>query len=276
MALQHNLYPPRETSYGLAHKLLVLHRRLSELYINKNQCKMTRFFRYIQFRFGTEKKFSAYLIYAAGEIFLLVIGILLALQINNWNSNRKDREAATKAYQNISQQLTEDRNELISVRDFNNYYSVRYKRASELIAGHAAEKTDSIAILIMELSQYSDFHRSENIYETLVNSGSIKLLKNSNITSALQKLEMTYTSINKLEDIHWEIILNELYPEIRGVINYATHEIVKPDRLSSVEIQNFLVESIYLTKAKELVYNKAINEIDTLGDEIAKELNHKN
>ncbi|WP_319590310.1 DUF6090 family protein [uncultured Draconibacterium sp.] len=237
---------------------------------------MTRFFRHIQFRFGTEKKFSAYLIYAAGEIFLLVIGILLALQINNWNSNRKDREAATKAYQNISQQLTEDRNELISVRDFNNYYSTRYERASELIAGHAAEKTDSIAILIMELSQYSDFHRSENIYETLVNSGSIKLLKNSNITSALQKLEMTYTSINKLEDIHWEIILNELYPEIRGVINYATLEIVKPDRLSSVEIQNFLVESIYLTKAKELVYNKAINEIDTLGDEIAKELNHKN
>lgn len=237
---------------------------------------MLRFFRHIQFRFSSERKLSAYLIYAAGETLLLVIGILFALQINNWNSNRKDREAALKAYKNISRQLMEDRNELVGVKDFNDYYSARYERARQLIAGKIAGKTDSVAIMIMELSRYSDFHRSENIYETLINSGSIKLLKNSKITSGLQKLEMTYTSINKLEDIHWEIILNELYPEIRGVINYATQEIVKPERLRSVEIQNFLVESIYLTKAKALVYNKAISEMDILSDEIAKELNYKN
>lgn len=234
---------------------------------------MLRFFRHIQLRFGTERKLSAYALYAAGEIFLLVIGILLALQIDNWNTNRKDREEALKSYQNISRQLMEDRNELIGVRDFNNYFSARYERAGQLITDKVADKTDSIAIMIMELSQYSDFHRSENIYETLVNSGSIKLLKNAEITSGLQKLEMTYTSLNKLEDIHWEIILNELYPELRGVINYATLEIVKPERLYSVEIQNFLVESIYLTKAKELIYNQAISEIDTLHNAIARELN---
>ena len=37
----------------------------------------------------TENKFSKYLIYAIGEIILVVIGILIALQINNWNENRK-------------------------------------------------------------------------------------------------------------------------------------------------------------------------------------------
>jgi len=236
---------------------------------------MLRFFRHIQFRYGTKRKFGSYLIYAAGEIFLLVIGILLALQINNWNANRKDREEAKKSFQNISRQLKEDRNELIRVRDFNNYYSARYERAVQLIAGKDSEKTDTLTVLIMELSQYSDFHRSENIYETLVNSGSIKMLKNSEITSGLQKLEMTYTSLNKLEDIHWEIILNELYPELRGVINYATLEIVKPERLFSVEIQNFLVESIYLTKAKELIYNKALSEINAIITEIEIELENQ-
>lgn len=236
---------------------------------------MLRNIRNIQFRLGAEKKLSSYLIYASGEIFLLVVGILLALQINNWNSNRKDREEAMKSYQNISRQLKEDRNVLTGVRDFNNYYSARYERAGQMITDNVAGKTDSIAIMIMELSQYSDFHRSENIYETRVNSGSIKLLKNSEITSGLQKLEMTYTSLNKLEDIHWEIILNELYPEVRGVINYATLEIVKPDRLFSVEIQNFIVESIYLTKAKELIYNKALSEINAIITEIEFELKNQ-
>lgn len=236
---------------------------------------MLRIFRHIQFRLGAENKLSSYLIYAAGEIFLLVVGILLALQINNWNSRRLDREEAVKSYQNIVRQLMEDRSELTGVRDFNNYYSGRYERAGQLINNKATDKSDSIAVIIMELSQYSDFHRSENIYETLVNSGAIQLLKNSKITSGLQKLEMTYTSINKLEDIHWEIILNELYPEIRGVINYATLEIIKHERLYSVEIQNFLVESIYLTKAKDLIYNKAISEIDAIITEIQIELKNQ-
>jgi len=236
---------------------------------------MLRIFRHIKFRLGTEKKLSSYLIYAAGEIFLLVVGILLALNINNWNSRRLDREEAVKSYKNISRQLLEDRNELSGVRDYNNYYSARYARATQLINKNTTDKTDSLAVMIMELSQYSDFHRSENIYETLVNSGSIKLLKNSEITSGLQKLEMTYTSINKLEDIHWEIILNELYPEVRGVINYATLEIIKPEILYSVEIQNFLVESIYLTKAKELVYNKALGEINDIIAEIELELKNQ-
>ncbi|MCB0373030.1 MAG: hypothetical protein KDD31_08480 [Muricauda sp.] len=50
---------------------------------------MIRFFRNIRQRLLTENKFTKYLIYAIGEILLVVIGILIALQINNWNENRK-------------------------------------------------------------------------------------------------------------------------------------------------------------------------------------------
>ena len=220
-----------------------------------------------------ETRFSTYLLYAVGEIVLVVIGILLALQINNWNSARQDRREAVKLYKNIHRQLMEDRSELMKVKEFNSYYKTSFERAGYLIALKSDQKTDSLAMMIMELSQYSDFHRSGNIYETLVNSGSIKLLRNIEVTSGLQRLEMTYNNLNKLEDIHWEIILNELSPELKGVINYATLEIVKPEKLYSVEIQNFLVESIYLTNAKELIYNRALSEIDAVAGEIDREVN---
>ncbi|TXG35777.1 DUF6090 family protein [Seonamhaeicola maritimus] len=49
---------------------------------------MIKFFRKIRQRLLTENKYSKYLIYAIGEIILVVIGILIALQINNWNENR--------------------------------------------------------------------------------------------------------------------------------------------------------------------------------------------
>ena len=51
---------------------------------------MLRFFRQIRQRLLTDNKFSKYLLYAVGEILLVVIGILIALQINNWNEERKD------------------------------------------------------------------------------------------------------------------------------------------------------------------------------------------
>ncbi len=49
---------------------------------------MIKFFRRIRQELLTENKFSKYLLYAIGEIILVVIGILIAIQINNWNQNR--------------------------------------------------------------------------------------------------------------------------------------------------------------------------------------------
>ncbi|MCJ7466927.1 MAG: DUF6090 family protein [Maribacter sp.] len=52
---------------------------------------MINFFRKIRQRLLTENKVSKYMFYALGEIVLVVIGILIALQINNWNELKKER-----------------------------------------------------------------------------------------------------------------------------------------------------------------------------------------
>ena len=70
---------------------------------------MIRFFRNIRQKLAAENKVMAYLRYAIGEILLVVIGILIALQINNWNESRKEsiferkvlNEILTSVYQNI-------------------------------------------------------------------------------------------------------------------------------------------------------------------------------
>jgi len=52
---------------------------------------MINFFRRIRKRLAEDNKPLKYLRYAIGEIVLVVIGILIALQINNWNERRKDK-----------------------------------------------------------------------------------------------------------------------------------------------------------------------------------------
>ncbi|NNC35807.1 MAG: hypothetical protein HKO09_13100, partial [Croceitalea sp.] len=52
---------------------------------------MIKFYRQIRYNLMETGKTGKYLKYAIGEIILVVIGILIALQINNWNEQRKDR-----------------------------------------------------------------------------------------------------------------------------------------------------------------------------------------
>ncbi|WP_431158244.1 DUF6090 family protein [Winogradskyella poriferorum] len=69
---------------------------------------MIKFFRKIRQKLLAENKFSKYLFYAVGEIVLVVIGILIALQINNRNEARKDRNYETKMLTEISSSLKND------------------------------------------------------------------------------------------------------------------------------------------------------------------------
>ena len=69
---------------------------------------MIKFFRKIRQKLLSENKFSKYLIYAIGEIVLVVIGILIALQINNWNEERKNSDFETQILKEISSSLQND------------------------------------------------------------------------------------------------------------------------------------------------------------------------
>ena len=69
---------------------------------------MIKFFRKIRQQLLTENKVSKYLIYAIGEIVLVVIGILIAVSINNWNENRKLTKDLDLIKQSLISELYKD------------------------------------------------------------------------------------------------------------------------------------------------------------------------
>ncbi len=225
-----------------------------------------------------KKNYSKYFLYAIIEIVLIVIGILIALQINNWNLRQIERNEELRTYQNIQHQMSEDRSELVEMQAFNRTHLSQMEIANSLISENNRRAIDTLAYLIMMMSQYSDFHGSANIYETLVNSGDIKLIQNDEIPARIKNLEKTYTFVNHLEDIHWAIIIEELSKELRGVMNYHSFEkgkpdrILEPDKLYSPEIQNIVYEVKYLTIGKDSIYGRAIREIDDINNLIDLEM----
>ena len=69
---------------------------------------MLRFFRHIRKTLMEQNKVKTYFLYATGEILLVVIGILIALQINNWNEGRKAQVSMNSRINNIESELVDN------------------------------------------------------------------------------------------------------------------------------------------------------------------------
>ena len=69
---------------------------------------MLRFFRQIRTRLLLSNNFSKYALYALGEILLVMVGILLALQVNNWNENRNKELELIDILSEIRNNIKED------------------------------------------------------------------------------------------------------------------------------------------------------------------------
>ncbi|WP_455170477.1 DUF6090 family protein [Aegicerativicinus sediminis] len=124
-----------------------------------------------------ENKTSKYLKYAVGEIVLVVIGILIALQINNWNEVKK-LEAKTQEYY---VQLLDDLNKDVSfahqiIGKFNNYlndlttYTNSYYQDSVITPEEAYKQISELPVLS------TSFTFNSSTIETLQNSGDISLI----------------------------------------------------------------------------------------------------
>ena len=220
----------------------------------------------------TQNKTTMYLKYAIGEIILVVIGILIALSINNWNEDRIKKKAELNFYQNIKDQLLDDASGISGNKDYNNYYYAQFEYAINIIEINDRTKLDTLALIAINLTNYSDFDRQGNIYETMVNSGDIKLLKNEKIIEGIRRLEDTYIYINRMETIHYDAFVLNVADKLTSMLRYSSGQVEKPDELFSFEFQNLFILANKVMKEKDDIYARGLNEIDGIIKLIETEL----
>ena len=224
---------------------------------------MIKFFRKIRQDLLKKGKTGKYLQYAIGEIVLVVIGILIALSINNWNDGQSKRNAELNFYKNKKQQLLDDANNIASELKYNTRFVNQFRNAIQIIETNDRSKKDSLGKITVNLIGYSDFDGQSNIYETMVNSGDVKLLKNTDIIERLRRLEETYFYLNRMEAIHLDAVMLVI-PEVIQTVQLTTGKVENEDYLFGSKFQNLFVITLRLMDEKDEVYNRAIKEIESI------------
>jgi hypothetical protein len=233
---------------------------------------MLSYLRKIRNKLIEEGKLTRYLAYAFGEIIIVVIGILLALYLNNWNQNRADNKLEIQYYQSIKYQLKEDSIILTGEMYYNQTFYSQFTYACNLIRSDAYNEIDTLGKIAFNMLRYSDFRRKSNIYQTLINSGEIIVLKNNNITEKLQSLEEIYLYINRLEENHSTIILSQIIPDIKETLQFDPIKVVKSEILFSYKFKNNFDILTGLMNEKLEAYMQAEDMIETIIGLIDKDL----
>ena len=210
---------------------------------------MIKFFRKIRQQLLTENKFSKYLLYAIGEIVLVVIGILIALSINNWNNNLKETKELQGYLINIKNNLQADLTgikEIKIFRDSSRAYSVKYLKIA---------KNDKITIEDFAEIEYSNYNVFWDLYfkshqsgfEALKNSGFIGKL---NGTKLEENLNEYYYVLDKMQAK--EISLNNT---IEAMENRAFNDNIQHRIQDIMQIEN--KEAFFSSQQKDI--KKLIN-----------------
>ena len=167
---------------------------------------MLKFFSKIRQRLLTENKINKYLFYAIGEIILVVIGILIALSINNWNQSQKEKQIETQYLNNIVRDLNEQLNSIDTQMQTEQSY---YEAASYLIEDYNKDHVftlDSIFYKRATLLIYrKTFVITDPTYTDLISSGNISIIKNQankdqilNYYQELERIEKIIQNNNSL------------------------------------------------------------------------------
>jgi hypothetical protein len=221
-----------------------------------------------------EGKLAKYSFYIMGEILLVAIGILIALQVDNWDKEQDNRKFERQYYQRMKTELLADKKALTAQIYYGNSYKTKFGNAIDIINNNDRKKINKLGLIVTELKNFSDFRRISSIYQTLINSGEIKYVKNHNIIASLQDLESEYLFIERLEDVHREVAISNIGSWIIDAIQWQPFEVHKPEVLYHYSVNNTFVLIVGIIDEKTMAYQNAINIIDKtlkiLDNEIAK------
>jgi hypothetical protein len=161
---------------------------------------MIKFFRRVRQQLLSENKFSKYIIYAIGEILLVVIGILIALNINNTNEIKKQRAKELHYLNNIKSDLK------MNIAHLDTYIASReiaINSANTIIKhyeGLPVKDLDAFSFHTVNIYTWRKFFQINNTFQELTNSGNLALISNDSIKSILLNMETLYKVMKDQEE----------------------------------------------------------------------------
>lgn len=170
---------------------------------------MIKLFRNIRKKLAAENKIPAYLRYAIGIIVLVVIGILIALQINNWNEIRKFNSLKKVYLERLIDDLKQDTIQINTlITETNAKQHIIETVIYQLDSGIQSELLKNAIIDYLKSGwNMNDFTPSSNTYSDLSQTGNMSVFRNAELTDRIKQYYILIEDADKGQNINKDWII---------------------------------------------------------------------
>ncbi len=247
-------------------------------------------FRKIRKALMQKNKVTTYLLYALGEIVLVVIGILIALQVNDWNEQRKLNLESEALYAALNTEFESNR---IVLKERIEFLENANKNVDQILSfinqKEAFFRTIKIDSILLHSLDYGNYNPANSTIQEIISSGKLSLIKNldlkQNLFNWLQLLQDTNEDFKNQDLQHQEQFAVYLtkHLSLRNMSSYSANATTQ-NRIS--ELFNRQYEKIFSDLEFENLYiskqywnQEMINhykDLDALAEEIIEQTqNHE-
>jgi len=216
---------------------------------------MIKFFRRIRQRLLSENKFSKYLIYAIGEIFLVVIGILIALYINNLNENRKDLNKEQLVLISLLEDFKHSR---FSVETSLQIYPNEIKRLEATLnyVGSSAEELTPEMMDNIGNSGYRSTALASGSIQSVLNTDKLELIRNQSLKNLLTAYPSEMSKFQVQEANVKSIVLNLHRPILESYVSLTN--LVAQDKTRFPNLKEYAAPSDFEGLLRDKKYQNVI------------------
>ena len=212
---------------------------------------MIKFFRKIRYKLMNENKTGEYFKYAIGEILLVVVGILIALGINNWNEDRKAKQNEKVLLEKLKIENEFNLNTLIEDIDYRQQLAPLYYSFMDYLSGdNLGSTSDSLEYYMAETLRTTSYTFTQNSIVNFINAQ-----KNyfSELNKEIALLENAQSDLNKISEKLIDLKIENYFKALENDVDFNSGEIYSTKTLTSTAFRNNL---LLIAGVEEEISNK--------------------
>jgi hypothetical protein len=222
---------------------------------------MIKFFRKIRQNLLSEGNTGKYLKYALGEIVLVVIGILIALQINNWNNARLNKSEAEFAKENLHSEFLKNQIILDSSKQLNQNALEACISLINLVGANKEELTKHNLDSLFNSSLEAEFYfPTRSSLDNILQTGTMKLIESEELKNTLQSWIASLEQMKSYKEVQTNWQNNHYMPFLLNTVSFKQMDIYNQkvwsgkSKISTdyylifqdIQLENLLGNNLYL------------------------------
>ena len=210
---------------------------------------MIPLFRKFRKKMADDNRPVKYARYAIGEILLVVVGILIAVQVNTWNEERKERQVELKYFYNLKNDLLADLQLLDVMIDLS---SSKVKAAKSIKIKANGDATGSLYDFSNDMKTLifvGEFIPNDNTYQEMKSSGNFSTIDNDDLKLKLMNLKKTYLEIAGAHE-HMRYDYNVFLEDFQKYVDWGKYYDLEKSIIPNLDLK---YDSIYIESHQEIM-----------------------